>query len=325
MAKKLSARGKRIGKLVLDAVMLVLLVLMFRKQAVSLAFHEIGGLALIALFILHHLLNGKWIAAVTKRLFSKETGGLARASYLVDALLLLAFLAVGVTGVLMSEVVFRFHAAGNVKTLHYFASALSVVLMGVHLGLHADYIFGKLLKKGGNKIAKAALAVVLTAAVAFGGYSLFTSSFVSFLTAPVRTASLARGEFQPSGEPALDGASQQPPADLSELPDAGTSTNLPDAAPQDAGSGQGRGRHDGSGGGLGGGEGREGGTGSVSGALLLTAQYIGLIALFAAATYPVVRLCRKRRGETAAAAAEPATEQPPESSSPGESEEEKKE
>jgi len=326
MAKKLSARGKRIGKLVLDAVMLVLLVLMFRKQAVSLAFHEIGGLALIGLFLLHHLLNGKWIAAMTMRLFSKETGGLARASYIVDALLLIAFLTVGVTGVLMSEVVFRFRAAGGVKTLHYFASALSVVLMGVHLGLHADYIFGRLLKKGGRKLAKIALAVVLTAAVAFGGYSLFASNFVSFLTAPVLTATFARGEFTPSGEPALDGSSQQPPTDLSELPDAGTDANLPDVHNgQGFGGGQGQGKRDGSGGGFGGGEGREGGTGSVSSALLLAAQYIGMIALFAAATYPVVRLCRRRRGEKAISAAEPAAKLPPESSAPGESEEKKEE
>ena len=260
MAKKLTARGKRVGKLLLDAVMLALLALMFRKQAVSLAFHEIGGLALIGLFILHHLFNGKWIAAMTKRLFSKGTGGMARASFIVDALLLLAFLTVGITGALMSEVVFRFRAAGGVKTLHYFASALCVVLMGVHLGLHADYIFGRLLKKGVRKIAKAVVAAALAAAVGFGGYSLFTSSFVSFLTAPVWTASFTRGEFHPSGEPALDGSNQQPPTDLSELPDAGTSTNLPDAARQDGQvGGQGQGRRDGSGGGFGGGEGRGGG------------------------------------------------------------------
>ena len=325
MAKKLDAHGKRVFKLVLDAVMLVLLALMFRKQAISLAFHEIGGLALVGLFVVHHLLNGKWIAAVTKRLFAKGTGRLERASYIVDALLLVSFLTVGVTGVLISEVVFRFNVAGSVKTLHYFVSALSVVLMGVHLGLHADYIFGRLLKKGGKKAAKAVLAVVLTAAVAFGGYSLFSSDFLTFLTAPVRTANFAHGQFTPSGEPALDGSDRQQPMDLSELPDAGTEQNSAGpAAPGDGqtvpddgpglGGGQRQGRHNGSGGGLGGGEGRGGGTGSVSAALLLAAQYIGIMTLFAALTYPVVRLLHKRgKGKNAQADGEPAAEIPAES------------
>ena len=48
MKPTLTASKKRVFKLVLDAVMLVLLVLMYRKQAVGMAFHEIGGLALIA-------------------------------------------------------------------------------------------------------------------------------------------------------------------------------------------------------------------------------------------------------------------------------------
>lgn len=317
---------KRVLKLILDAVMLILLVLMYRKQAISIAFHEIGGLALIGLFIVHHLVNGKWIAAVTKRLFTKRTSGYARACYLVNVLLLLAFLAVGVTGVLISKVVFSFHVAGNFKTLHYFSAALAVVLMGVHLGLHADYIFGKLLKKGANKIAKIAFAVILAAMLAFGGYSLVTSNFISFLAAPLQASSFAHGAVQPSGEIALDGDGGQRPMDLSELPDAGTETNpagptQPDGGtpPQDAQSGTGTAdeqtaREGGNGGGqgaggglngshgLGGGAGREGGgeNGSVTAALLLIAQYVCIITLFAAVTYPIQKLLRKKGGKHAA-------------------------
>ena len=185
----LSAKKKRVLKLVLDAVMLVLLVLMYRKQVISLSFHEIGGLALIGLFLIHHLVNAKWIGSVTRKLFRKGTPGVVRARYIVDVLLLLAFLAIGVSGVLISKVVFSFHVQGNFKTLHYFASAVAIILMGVHLGLHADFIFGKLLRKGANKAAKVALCVVLAAMIAFGGYSLFTTSFLRF---PRRSASVCQ-------------------------------------------------------------------------------------------------------------------------------------
>ena len=62
-----TAKHKRLLKLMLDAIMLVLLVLMYRKQVISIAFHEIGGLALIGLFVIHHLVNARWIASAPRR------------------------------------------------------------------------------------------------------------------------------------------------------------------------------------------------------------------------------------------------------------------
>ena len=177
--KQLTAQQSRALKLALDAVMLILLVLMYKKQVISMSFHEIGGLALIGLFVIHHLLNARWIGAVSKRLFTKGTLGMVRARYIVDVLLLIAFLTIGVTGILINKTLFAIHAAGNAKTLHYFASAIAILLMGVHLGLHADYIFGKLFRKGASRIAKLMTAIVLALLVAFGGYSLFTTQFVS--------------------------------------------------------------------------------------------------------------------------------------------------
>lgn len=284
-----NAKQTRVLKLLLDAIMLVLLVLMYQKRVISLAFHEIGGLALIGAFAIHHLVNAKWIGAATKRLFARDTPGLVRARYITDALLLLAFLAVGITGILISEVVFAVRAVGNFRTLHYFASALAILLTGVHLGLHADYLFGRLFQKGANRFAKAALAIALSALIAFGGYSLFTTSFLRFLAAPLQTANLAHGLPAPSGEIALDGSTQERPADLSELPDAPEGGNA-------AFGGRERGQGQGQGGAEGRGEGG-GGDGS-TGAALLIAQYVGIITLFGAATFGVLKLVGRRKKPT---------------------------
>ena len=304
-----SAKQTRALKLALDAIMLVLLVLMYKKQVISLSFHEIGGLALIGLFVIHHLLNARWIAASTRRLFSKSTPGMVRARYIVDALLLVAFLTVGITGVLINKTLFEIHTAGNAKTLHYFSAAMSILLMGVHLGLHAEYIFGKVFKKGANKIAKIATAVVLAGLVAFGGYSLTTTQFVSFLSAPLRVAQFSHGNVQPTGDAALDGASTERPSDISKLPElSGDSAAQP---PQDGESGA---RHGGdSTGHFTPPDGAEGvrearGEGGSSNAALLIAQYVSIITLFGAITYGVVRLTGKRK---AVAKKEPSTEQIP--------------
>ena len=303
--KRLTANQTRALKLALDAVMLILLVLMYRKQVISLQFHEIGGLALIGLFLIHNLINGRWITATTRKLFSKGTPGMVRARYIVDALLLVAFLTVGITGVLINKTLFTIRVGGNAKTLHYFASAIAIVLMGVHLGLHADYIFGKLFKKGANKIAKIATAALLAAMVAFGGYSLVTTQFVSFLAAPLQAGQLSHGTFQPSGDLALDGSSGDRPSDLSELPAfAGDGTQpSEDGTSATDGSGQVNGQGGGQGGreALGGGH-DEGGSTS---AALLIAQYVSVITLFGAATVGIVKLTgkgnRRRRDEAMAA------------------------
>ena len=312
----LNPKTARVLKLVLDAVMLILLVLMYKKQVISMEFHEIGGLALIGLFLIHHLVNAKWIGAVTQRLFAKETPGLVRARYIVDALLLLAFLAVGVTGVFISKVVFSLHVAGNFKTLHYFASALAILLMGIHLGLHADYIFGKLFRAGANKLAKIATAVVLAAFVAFGGYSLFSTQFVSYLAAPIQAAQFSRGNFEPSGAPALDGSTGERPTDISELPEfssdneaqqpqdgdgsmqppqSGDSSAQPPQNDANGSFGGGQGQRPDEGQGRGEGAGTGQGEGSSTNAALLIAQYVGIIALFGAATYGIVKLTGKKK------------------------------
>lgn len=284
--KTLGAKQTRVLKLLLDAVMLVLLVLMYKKQVVSLAFHEIGGLALIGLFAIHHLFNAKWIDTATKRLFARDTPGLVRARYLVDALLLAAFLVVGVTGILISKVLFTVHVAGNFSALHSFASALAILLIGVHLGLHADDLFGKLFQKGANRLAKAALAITLSALIAFGGYSLFTTSFLRHLAAPLQTARISRGNLMPSGEIALDGSMQERPSDLSELPEAPEGGSA-----MRSGREQNQGQHQGGAQSLG-----EGGGGSgATGAMLLIAQYVGIIALFGAVTFGVFKLVGRRK------------------------------
>ena len=293
--KRLSANAKRALKLVLDAIMLVLLVLMYRKQVISLQFHEIGGLALIGLFVIHHLVNGRWIAAITRKFFAKSTPGMVRARYIVDVLLLVAFLTVGITGILINKTLFEVHVAGNAKALHYFSAAISVILMGVHLGLHAEYIFGKIFRKGANKIAKVALGIVLSTMIAFGGYSLATTQFVSFLTAPLRTAQFAHGDFQPSGDMMLDGSSAELPSDLSEMPEfpdddaqapqsgdsaaAGEQGGIRQFSPPDGTQGAREGHG-------------EGGSGN---AALLIAQYVSMITLFGVVTYGVIKLTGKRK------------------------------
>ena len=59
-------------KLFLDGILLVLLSLMYQKRVISMEFHEMGGLVLFGLFLLHKALNWQWIRTVTAGIFRRR-------------------------------------------------------------------------------------------------------------------------------------------------------------------------------------------------------------------------------------------------------------
>ena len=268
----------------LDVVLLLLLVFMYRKMAISMAFHEIGGLALFALFVVHHLFNGKWSVAVTKRFFLKETPIRTRVQYVLSILLFIDFLLILLSGVLMSKVVFSFKVHGGAwKTIHYFCAALAVLLCGVHGGLHGKYLFGKLLKK---KPLKICLSLLLACTLAFGVYSLTTTSFLQWLGMPF-TASVSQGQGRGQGGPGYGNGNgngnghNQAEMEIDEamptLPEDQTQGTRPERPNQGNGS-------------LSGGQ-RQGGIGQI---LLLVANYLSITALFGAATAALEWVIRRR-------------------------------
>lgn len=185
-------------KIIFDIILSVFLVLMFNKNVISMEFHEIGGLVLCGFFIIHNLLNRKWIVSVSKKLFSKDLAFKLRFGYIIDFLLLISMSAVLVSGIFISKVVFTSISVhgGNWKAIHYFAAALSLMLVGIHVGLHWGFITGMFKKyvKLPGAIAKPLSLILVSAVVLFGSYSIVTSSFGSWLTAPFTASQMKGGQ-----------------------------------------------------------------------------------------------------------------------------------
>ena len=134
-------------RLAFDLLILVAMVLLYNTRAMGLAYHEIAGLVLFAFFIVHLVSNRLWITAITSRLASGTLPARTVFSYGVSLGLLAAFLAVGVSGVAISRVVFDFHSSWPVwKTIHKTGAAIALILTGIHLGLHHAFILGMLAK-----------------------------------------------------------------------------------------------------------------------------------------------------------------------------------
>jgi hypothetical protein len=196
--KEEGMKNKTSLKLILDAVMVALFMLMFKKQVISMSFHEIGGLIFLAFILVHvFIINRKWVAAVTKKVFSKDTATRLRIMYLDDFLLLVVFVLVGISAVLISHIVFSFNVQGmTFKAMHYAGAAVALILIGIHLGLHRKMYAAAVGKKIHipEKTAKIIGIVISVILVAVGIYAIGTTSFLRWLSMPFTSSAAGGGE-----------------------------------------------------------------------------------------------------------------------------------
>lgn len=179
---------RNIIKIILDVLMTAILVLLYNSYAINMAFHEIAGLCIFILFIIHCLLNIKWIRKITVRFFIKSLPPRIRLYYILDFLLLISFSLIIISGIYLSKILFPMinPHEGPWKTIHLFFSGFSIILIGIHIGLHWTFIsniFKKIVKIS-FKFAKPLGIVLLLIILAFGFYSIVTSNFTNWLASP---------------------------------------------------------------------------------------------------------------------------------------------
>lgn len=264
-------KKKNTQKLILDILMFIVLVILFKKNALGMAFHEIAGLSLLAVFIFHKIINRKWIVSVSGRLFQKNLAPKVRFQFIIDCLMLICFILIGLSGAMISKVVFSFHNNAMIwKVLHYFCAALVLVLSGIHIGLHMPFFASVFCGNGKMKpVLRVGLIVLTTAISAYGIFNLIDSSFTRWISMPF-SISQAAGDHGPMPE-----QSGSLPQNAEEGEEAAESSHGPGQ-----GKGQGQGNRDGQGGG----QGREQSGVSITTALSTFAQFGSIVILFAALT-----------------------------------------
>lgn len=192
---------KSIFKAILDLIMTVLLVLMFDKMVLGLKFHEIGGLVVIVLFLVHLIGNWKWIISVSKNLFNKNIPIKTKVNYIINVLLFIDAIIILVTGILISKIVFKSFGLPNIgmaKFLHFFSSALFIILAGAHIGLHWQWIvaiFKKIFKIPLTfKLNKILTIISVTAILILGVGNMVNSKFSMWLKSPFSYQNMQKEE-----------------------------------------------------------------------------------------------------------------------------------
>ncbi len=164
-------------KRILDSALAVTLLLLMSFQVTHQFAHEWLGVTMLALTILHQVLNRKYYSAIFKGKYTP----LRVFQIIVNVLLVLSFLCTAASGLIMSRYTAPYLngvlQTSLVRQAHLSLSHWSFVLMGLHLGLHLGIISSKLKKRS----VKIALGVSATAVSVYGFYLFFTEKFLDYM------------------------------------------------------------------------------------------------------------------------------------------------
>jgi len=140
--------------------------------------HEIIGVAMFALFILHHILNFGWI----KSLFKGKYNLRRIVNTAVNALVFLCMIGLMYSGIVISKHVFTFVNIGGAmfaRTVHMLCAYWGLVLMSVHLGMHISQMAVRMKLKNNGLIWS--LRIISGMVGAVGIYEFISLKFTDFL------------------------------------------------------------------------------------------------------------------------------------------------
>lgn len=167
-------KTKKTLKLLIDIAMLLLLPLLMAYSLVGEAAHEWLGIAIFALFVLHHIINFAWLKTLFKGRYSAYRIYMTVINFLLPAVMLM----LPVSGIMMSKHIFRISGVGGLslaRTVHLLASYWGFILMSVHAGNH---IGAHTAKKKAVSVVFRIIAVVVSI---YGVYAFVKRDISSYL------------------------------------------------------------------------------------------------------------------------------------------------
>lgn len=174
---------KQIVRMVVDAAMTVVLLLLMGYSRIGEEAHEWLGVGMTVLFVLHHVLNRKWIANLFR---GKYTPFRVYQTLLICVIF--AGLAISAfTGIMLSKHVFRFlgieTGMADARELHLLCGCWSFILLSLHLGLHWGIVvgsFGKLIKRK-PAVLKWIFRLLALGVAGYGIHALLSRNMTDYL------------------------------------------------------------------------------------------------------------------------------------------------
>lgn len=135
-------------KIILDIIMLIAFIFLMEPWATGLYLHEWAGILVVAVFIIHLVLNWIWIKVSTGSFFRKMPSR-NRLKYILNWLILVGFTVVVYSGMKIAKLI-DFSWLGMEGSMRFWRfghtsfSFMTLILVAIHLGLNWQWIVRRL-------------------------------------------------------------------------------------------------------------------------------------------------------------------------------------
>lgn len=154
---------KKTFKRILDILMTLALPCLMAYELIGQETHEILGLCMVGLFILHHAINWQW----HRNLFRGKYTAYRAVLTVLDVLMIIVFIDQAVTGIMMAKHVFpdlpHVGRRSFARVLHLLGAYWGFTICCLHAGMHMTGMIRKWTHKTGMaRILPAALALCVS-------------------------------------------------------------------------------------------------------------------------------------------------------------------
>lgn len=130
--------------LLVDIAIFVAFLITMAPRFSGIAIHEWLSIAFGAAIITHLLLHWQWLVEIARRFFGK-TQWISRVNYILNALLFVDVTVIIFTGLMISEAALplfgvQMPRGGSWRRLHDLSANLALLLTGLHIALHWQWI-----------------------------------------------------------------------------------------------------------------------------------------------------------------------------------------
>lgn len=181
--------AKTISKIIIDLLMTAAMPLLMAYMLVGEQLHEWIGAGVFLLFILHHIINYKWIASLLKGKYTP----VRILNTAVNVLVFICMVGLMYSGIVMSRHVFAFlpieGGAALARRIHMLCAYWGFVLMSLHLGMHWNFIMGgfrKMAKAKKSNARSAVLKIVCAVVSCYGIYAFIKRGILDYMLLKVQ-------------------------------------------------------------------------------------------------------------------------------------------
>ena len=135
----------KIIKRIIDILMFIITILLMDINQTGRFDHEVLGISLALLLVIHIALNFKWVKQITKNF--KKVKRRIKILYIVDVMVFIVyFITIGL-GIITSSI-FNFKVSSSLKLMlsHYIFGRLALIFMLIHIDFHLKPLINKFTK-----------------------------------------------------------------------------------------------------------------------------------------------------------------------------------